>query len=171
MVQNTHCGNRDQLPFDLRHKAGPIQYTLAPGATRVQIATEKARLKPIIVAALRPYLQRKTPSRLLHAEISSTYIKAAFFKAGEILACNHAPAPDALEYSFAELGALYLRMIPVFARGQPIKSADLHLHDLALNRRIDLLVRQLYTGAADRNRFGAIMYEQFRDRDRAPRAH
>jgi hypothetical protein len=25
MIQNTHYGNRDQLPFDLRHKAGPIQ--------------------------------------------------------------------------------------------------------------------------------------------------
>jgi hypothetical protein len=158
MVQNTHYGDRDRLPFDLRHKAGPIQYTLAPGATKAQIGAERARLKPILVAALRPYLQLKAPSRPLHAEIPSTYIKAAFFEPGEILARNHAPAPDAIEYSFAEGQALYVRMIPVFERTQSVKSAD--LHDLVLNRRIDLLARQLYTGAADRNRFGAITYEQ-----------
>jgi hypothetical protein len=91
MLQNTHCGNRDQLPFDLRHKVGPIRYTLAPGATRVQIATVRARLKPILVAALRPYLQRETPSRPLHAGMWSTYIKAARFEAGEILAAIARP--------------------------------------------------------------------------------
>jgi hypothetical protein len=158
MVQNTHYADREQLPFDLRHKAGPIQYALAPGATKAQIGAEKARLRPILVAALRPYLQRKAPARPLHTDIPSTYMKAAFFEPGEILAHNHAPEPDAIEYSFADLRALYLRMIPVFERGQLIKSAD--LHDLALNRQIDLQVRQRYTGAADRNRFGAITYEQ-----------
>jgi hypothetical protein len=158
MVQNTHYGDRDQLPFDLRHKAGPIQYTLAPGATKAQIGAERARLKPILVAALRPYLQLKAPSRPLHAEIPSTYIKAAFFEPGEILARNHAPEPDAIEYGFAERQALYLRLIPPLARTQPLKVTD--LYELALNRQIDLLVRQLYTGTADRNRFGAIVYEQ-----------
>ena len=28
MVQNTHYGEREDLPFDLRHKAGPIQFNL-----------------------------------------------------------------------------------------------------------------------------------------------
>lgn len=157
MVQNTHYGDRDELPFDLRHKAGPIQYSLAPDATKTQIAAEKARLRPILVAALRPYLKQKSASRPLHDEIPSTYIKAAFFEPGEILASNHAPPPDAIDYSFAERRALYLRLIPVFARVEPLKDAD--LNDLALKRQIDLLVRQLYTGLADRNRFGAIVYE------------
>ena len=158
MIQNTHYGDRDQLPFDLRHKAGPIQYSLVPSATKDQIAAEKARLKPILVNALRPYLIQKSPSRAVHPEIPSTYIKAAFFEPGEILARNHAPEPDAIEYSFAERQALYLRLIPAVARTQPLKVTD--LHELALNRQIDLLVRQLYTGTADRNRFGAIVYEQ-----------
>ena len=30
MVQNTHYGDRETLPFDLKHKAGPIQFCLAP---------------------------------------------------------------------------------------------------------------------------------------------
>jgi hypothetical protein len=66
MVQNAHYGDRDQLPFDLRHKAGPIQYTLAPGATKEQIAAERARLRPTLVAALRPYLKKQTSSRPFH---------------------------------------------------------------------------------------------------------
>lgn len=157
MIQNTHYGDREGLPFDLRHKAGPIQYSLAPDATKPQIAAEMAKLKPVLVAALKPYLKQQAPARPKHKEITSTYVKAAFFEPGEILASNHAPDPDYIEYSFAERRALYLRLIPGFARTQPLKDAD--LHDLARNRQIDLLVRQQYTGLADRNQFGAIVYE------------
>jgi hypothetical protein len=39
MVQNRYFGARDDLPFDLKHKAGPIQYSLAPDATKQQIET------------------------------------------------------------------------------------------------------------------------------------
>jgi hypothetical protein len=56
MVQNRHYGSRDDLPFDLKHKAGPIQYTLAPDATKADIVAEKAKLKGQFVTALRPYL-------------------------------------------------------------------------------------------------------------------
>jgi hypothetical protein len=157
MIQNTHYGDREGLPFDLRHKAGPIQCCLAPDATKPQIAAEMAKLKPVLVAALRPYIKQQIPARAAHAEIPSTYIKAAFFEPGEVLANNHAPEPDFIEYSFAERRALYLRLIPAVARVSPLKDAD--LYDLAQNRQVDLLVRQLYTGLPDRNRFGAIVYE------------
>jgi hypothetical protein len=157
MIQNTHYGDREGLPFDLRHKAGPIQYSLAPDSTNSQIAAEMAKPKPVLVAALRPYLKQHMPAQAAHEEIPSTYIKAAFFDPREILANNHAPEPDHIEYSFAERRALYLRLIPTFARTSPLKDAD--LHDLARNRQIDLLVRERYTGLADRNRFGALVYE------------
>jgi hypothetical protein len=157
MIQNTHYGDREGLPFDLRHKAGPLQYLLAPDSTKPQIAAEMAKLKPVLVAALRPYIRQHVTVQAAHEEIPSTYIKAAFFDASEILATNHAPEPDHIEYSFAERRALYLRLIPTFARTSPLKEAD--LHDLARNRQIDLLVRERYTGLADRNRFGAIVYE------------
>jgi hypothetical protein len=62
MVQNTHYGNRDDLPFDLRHKAGPIQFTLAPDATKAEITAERAKLKGAFVSALRPHLKVKPAS-------------------------------------------------------------------------------------------------------------
>ncbi|MBR0755662.1 hypothetical protein JQ604_26100 [Bradyrhizobium jicamae] len=60
MVQNTHYGNRDALPFDLRHKAGPVQFNLAPGAKKAEIEAEQKKLVSQLVVALRPYLERAT---------------------------------------------------------------------------------------------------------------
>jgi hypothetical protein len=159
MVQNVHYGDRDLLPFDLRHKAGPIQYKLAPAASKEQIVAERTRLRAALLLALRPYLSRHQGSRKPppHDEVSSSYNSGVFFSRQEILARNHAPPPDAIDYYFDGNSALYLRLVPVYARQQELKIAD--LFDLALNRRIDLLLRNTYAGAVDRNRFGAIVYE------------
>ena len=56
MVQNTHYGDRERLPFDLRHKAGPIQYSLVPDASRKEIEAEGAKLRDVLIDALKPYL-------------------------------------------------------------------------------------------------------------------
>ena len=44
LVQNTHYGNRSDLPFDLQHKGSPIQYRLAPDASADERKAEKAKL-------------------------------------------------------------------------------------------------------------------------------
>jgi hypothetical protein len=56
-----------------------------------------------------------------------------------------------------EARALYLRLIPRNARASLIKLT--RLYDDVLNRRIDLLLRNLYMGVGDRNAHGAIAYE------------
>ncbi|MCZ7888919.1 hypothetical protein [Agrobacterium salinitolerans] len=48
MVQNTFYGGREDLPFDLRGKAGPLQFSLAPDAD----ANEKARVSKALAAAI-----------------------------------------------------------------------------------------------------------------------
>jgi hypothetical protein len=55
-VQNVHYGEREDLPFDLKHKAGPIQFRLPPDATKSQISTERAKLRGYFVKHFRPYL-------------------------------------------------------------------------------------------------------------------
>src|ERR1700730_10333745 len=157
MVQNTYYGDRDQLPFDLRHKAGPIQYSLAPNANREQIAAEHNKLKPVLIAAVKPYLKQKTESRPLHTEIPHTYTKAAFAQPHETIASNGAPGSDLIDYNFAEARALYLRLIPKYAPAEQLRVTQ--LSDLARNRRIDQLARQRYTGMSSRNRLGAVVYE------------
>ena len=157
MIQNNYYGDGDALPFDLRQKSWPLQFTLGPKATKEEIKSARAKLKTQFIAALRPYLTMAKAAEPAHVEILSTFTKAAFFRPDEILAKNHAPAPDAIDYRFSQTRALYLRLIPMRARGTPLKLTQ--LYDDVLNRRVDLLLRNLYMGFGERNAHGAISYE------------
>ena len=157
MVQNNHYGDGDALPFDLRQKSWPLQFTLAPGASKDAIKEERAKLKTQFIVALRPYLTMTAVAPPPHVETPFVGSKAVFFDGHEVIARNHAPEPDAIEYRFAEPKALYLRLIPTVARATPLKLAG--LHNDVVNRRVDLLLRNLYMGVGDRNVHGAITYE------------
>ncbi|MGJ4941407.1 hypothetical protein ACQR1W_12610 [Bradyrhizobium sp. HKCCYLS1011] len=157
MVQNRHYGDGGELPFDLRQKSWPLHFDLAPDSTKAQIASERAKLRAQFVAALRPYLSMAGPSRPGHEPIPSTFTKAVFHAEGEILARNHAPAPDTIDYHFAQRRGMYLRLMPVAARDADLKLT--RLHEDVLNRRVDLLLRNGMAAAADRNAYGAIAYE------------
>jgi hypothetical protein len=52
MVMNEHYGNRADLPFDLHSKAGPITFTLAPGADRKTITAVSRQLTSRLIEAL-----------------------------------------------------------------------------------------------------------------------
>jgi hypothetical protein len=126
MVQNRHFGERDDLPFDLKHKAGPIQYALRPNATKAQIATEKARLRGEFVTALRPYLSRAASAPAsTFPETPSTTSPAFFFDPSEVLARIGVKNVDEIEYRFAEPQAFYLRLIPTKARPTSLKMTEL----------------------------------------------
>ncbi len=157
MVQNRHYGDGGELPFDLRQKSWPLHFDLAPDSTKPQIAFERAKLKAQFVTALRPYLSMARSSQPGHEPIPSTVTKAVFHADGEILARNHAPAPDAIDYFFAQRRAMYLRLMPVEAREADLKQT--RLYEDVLNRRVDLLLRNGMAAAADRNAYGAIAYE------------
>lgn len=124
MVQNTHYGDREELPFDLKHKAGPIQYRLAPDATRKEIEAERAKLRAIVIEALKPYLTpgAAPPVTAPFKEVPSTTTSAFFWLPGAVLAhvgstrpaaLRHpSEAEDAIDYRFDELRAFYLRLLP-----------------------------------------------------------
>src|SRR5262245_48192955 len=56
MVMNEHYGSREGLPFDLRHRAGPLLYRLPPDAKRDEIDSARRELSLVLANALRPYL-------------------------------------------------------------------------------------------------------------------
>ena len=60
MVMNDHYGTRNDLPFDLRAKAGPILFTLAPEADKQTITQEKAKLKGKLKEAITLCLAERT---------------------------------------------------------------------------------------------------------------
>jgi hypothetical protein len=88
MVQNQHYGSRDDLPFDLKHKAGPIPYALAPDASRAEIAAEKTKIRGLFVTALRPYLASAAGAVAAFSETQSTGTPATFFGAPRKMATS-----------------------------------------------------------------------------------
>ncbi len=157
LVQNRHFGEREDLPFDLKHKAGPIQFTLPPNATAAQIEAEKAKLRSVLVTALRPYLQLQGVAKVAFQERAATANPAVFVGPDEVLARVGVKGTDEIEYTFAESRAFYLRLIPTTARAEAIKYTE--LYELARQRQLDTLLRAQYTTVGDRNRFGGIAYE------------
>ena len=135
MVQNTHYGDREGLPFDLKHKAGPIQYRLAPDASRKEIEAERAKLRAVLIEALKPYLGRgATPAaNAPFEEVPSTATSAFFWQPGEVLshlgstgpaALRHpTEAEDAIDYRFDARRAFYLRLLRASRRAPACVSA------------------------------------------------
>lgn len=157
MVQNTHYGNRDALPFDLKHKAGPIQFSLAPGAEKAEIEAEQKKLVSQLVVALRPYLERATAQTgAPFQEATSTTSPALFFNVAEVLGRVGTGTEDEIEYRFGETSVFYLRVMPAAAR-PPLKQTQ--LMDIASRHRPDVLSPYRYNGHLDRNRHGVVAVE------------
>lgn len=57
MILNEAYGTRDDLPFDLKHKAGPIIYRLESSASKSKISNEKLSLAGKLKTALREMLK------------------------------------------------------------------------------------------------------------------
>jgi hypothetical protein len=88
MVMNESYGTRDELPFDLKHKAGPITYNLAGDATNEQIASEKTKLVGILRVALGEIVvaHAKGLLRPFEEAQSAGDNPGRYFKADEVLA-------------------------------------------------------------------------------------
>lgn len=123
MVLNTHYGNREFLPFDLAHKAGPILFELPPDADKAKRNMVASALKNDFVAALRPYLQ-PLPSNSdapTFRSIPSTISPVAYYKANEPLAAfGSIQDGDHKEYSYPHGRGFYLRVMPRVPQARPI---------------------------------------------------
>ena len=168
MVQNTHFGNRETLPFDLRHKAGPIQYNLAPDAPKDEVKRAAAGMTGQFVAMLRPFLKMGDigDERQQFAETPTSSSQAAFWKPGETLARYgeentdwgfSGRQSDRVEYSFDARSAFYLRLIPTKPLPNELRVTD--LLDLVNGRKVLVLTRAASAALPDRNRHGAICFE------------
>lgn len=164
-VQNVHYGDRQELPFDLKHKAGPIQFRLTPDTTKSQIAAERAKLRGEFVNALRPYMSSgltttEPPGKF--EEIRSTTSMAFFWDPSEVIASRVVPGrrgdEDAtIEYRFNEPRAFYLRLIPTVSRTKALRVTT--LVEVVQRQRLQVLTRTAYGATAGQNRFGAVAYE------------
>jgi hypothetical protein len=166
-VQNVHYGEREELPFDLKHKAGPIQFRLAPNAAKSQIAAERAKLRGDFIKALRPYLRSghttTEPPREFEETPSTTSIAFFWDPPYEALATAVVPSEKlsggdvTIEYRFEEPRAFYLRLIPIVPLARPLRRTA--LVDVVRRRPVQVLTRTPYGAMPCVNRFGAIAYK------------
>lgn len=111
MVLNTHYGDRESLPFDLRHKAGPIMYDLEPGADKEKRNRVQTELTKNLKVAIRDCIQQVAdePSAV-HVEIPRGSTVAQYFQDNEVLAVRENMGGLELKYEVKPL--LYMRIIP-----------------------------------------------------------
>ncbi len=164
MVMNEHYGAREDLPFDLRHKAGPILYRLAPDADKKTIEAEKRRLAGELVNALRPYLSAPATAAVpAFKETPSKVNPAVYFDIGEHLAKVGEPGVDEIQFSYSSTNGLYLRLISTRSFTAPIPLAQL----LALvknHRYLQPLHDRHREGFQRINKYGVIICEPNRNR-------
>jgi hypothetical protein len=157
MIFNSHYGDRSDLPFDLRHKAGPIIFNLPPDANKAAITSARRELKSILVEALRPYMTlTRTPGSVTpnFRETPSNQNPAVYFKHAEVLARVGVAKVDEIEFRYESEHGFYLRVIPTTSRSQPLSLSE-------LQGRVPLGLQPLWVkrdGLFGRNGYGAISY-------------
>jgi hypothetical protein len=161
MVLNEAYGDRESLPFDLRHKGGPIIFNLPADSNKEQITRVRAQLVGDFKSALRDCLNSKRSSiestlQNPHVEIPSISSCAQYFKPKEVLV-KHRTMNVEDDTLFYEPGALiYLRIIPTEAMGS-LKEPE--ISDLICKLKVSpLRFRQEDSIFHGRNKYGGMIY-------------
>lgn len=117
MVLNRHYGDREDLPFDLQSKAGPLIFDLSPDAHKDQIARAAKELKAQLKDALKPYIHagvQRAQAAVPFPEAKAQDGQARFRDRGEPLgvqwSCSGFGSGE--EIFMAEGPTLWLRLMP-----------------------------------------------------------
>jgi len=156
-VMNTHYGAATELPFDLRTRRHPIQYCLAPDASRETIRIEQNKLAGQLAAILKLYLEQ--PSRAAnnsHVETPSTAKRGWFWANNEVIVPHddRYMRPDAYA-NFSSV--VYFRCIPKI---QLAELSSQQAYDAAVKLR-PLLSSGGYSPS--RNKWGAVSHSIAKD--------
>jgi hypothetical protein len=118
MVLNRHYGDREDLPFDLQSKAGPLIFDLPPDADKHQIAKAAKQLKGQLKDALKPYIdvqiqhvQAAVPFPEAKAQDGPARFRARGEPLGVQWSCLGFGSEE--EIFLAEGPALWLRLMPI----------------------------------------------------------
>lgn len=158
-IMNTHFGEPDDLPFDLRIRRHPVRYRLEPKADPETIAVERKKLVNELVGILKSYLASppaKQPDK--HVETPSTALRGMFWEPNEpLVRANDSGRRREVSWSGRRL--LYFRCIPLTALPQ-LSSRD------AVEMTTQLWPLVSSNGCSrSRNKWGALSYSVAPDGD------
>jgi len=161
MVMNEHYGNRDDLPFDLRHKAGPVMYRLAPDGDAEEVSKVKRQFAGVMKRALKdmlPLIVAPTQAFVPTASIAGD--PSRYFDPTKPLVSRGSPLTRGKQQEFRvpTIPLLYLRVSPLRAMS-PLKRADA----VDLIRQEPLRLESLYyrstSASFEANEYGAVAFD------------
>jgi hypothetical protein len=141
------------LPFDLKHKAGPITYNLPAGATKKEIEAEQANLVAILRVALNEILAAVAKGLLRPVE----EVQAAddspgrYFQKGEVLAQR-----GDTEYKCNSDALFYMRILPT---GEQPLLARTEAMQMVMSGNLGVLNDRARGWSQAQNRYGVIVFE------------
>jgi hypothetical protein len=163
MVMNEHFGSLQDLPFDLRHKAGPITYKLPPGSRPGEVNYVSARtrlgaeLRSALLELLASHGTDNAESRAFKAASSGSEGPHYFLESGApvvIRAMSTQEAP--LSFFVPKTSLIYLRVMPTIA--QPLLSRPQAI-EITSGKLPDFSSHYRFGGQAWPNEFGAIILD------------
>jgi hypothetical protein len=155
LVFNSHYGWQEDLPFSVRNQADAIAFTLPRNAGRSEIEQERKKLTARLLSAIDRCVQEPEPSSEQISATPSTFNKAAYFQAGEVLAQASESSGQVASYSYSTDTFCYLRLMPMPKLERPLVLAT--LSDVV--HRAPLLSRQPGGALSGTNAYGAIGFE------------
>ena len=117
MVMNNHYGRRDDMPFDLGHKSGPILYRLAHDASKQEIEAQKKKLVATLAEALRQYVPK--PVQMPFPEMKPQIGQGIYFKDRRALG-EDKNSGDKGKFELPFRSVMWLRVIPCAKLEMPL---------------------------------------------------
>lgn len=159
MVMNTAYGDRESLPFNLKHKAGPILFSLNPKSTKEDLLQVERLLSSELRVAIRDCIaalgKKESANIPKHVEVEARAKSSVYFNFGEVIA-ERKHSGKLFQVLFHQGPVLYLRVVPEFS-GPELKRAE--IKDIVFGIKIRPLRAFVGSGESwELNRFGGITY-------------
>jgi len=159
MVFNTSYGDRESLPFNLKHKAGPIFFSLNPESTKEDLLQAERSLSSELKVAIRDCvaaLSKKVNANIAkHTEVEPRAKSSVYFNFGEVIA-ERKHGGKLFQVLFHQGPVFYLRVIPEFSVPE-LKRAE--IKHIVFGIKINPLGGPVGGGASwEMNQFGGITY-------------
>ena len=165
MVLNTAYGERDDLPFDLRHKAGPIMYCLEEGAGKATKEVTHKQLVGQLKTALRAFLQVHLPATPLFQRTPAVANDASrYFQSKDAIVERQGNyIQSAASFSVQDGPLLYLRVSSL----KPVKLLSFpDALDATEHGQLCPFSQERGSSTMVVNSFGAISYNAIEDQNR-----
>lgn len=165
MVMNSAYGEREDLPFDLKHKAGPIMYRLEEGADRATKEVANKQLVGEFKTALRAFLEVPLPATPLFERTLAVADDASrYFKITDALVDRQGSySQSAASFSVQDGPLLYLRMSP----SKQVKILSFpDVLDAVKQGHLQPFTSSWSSQNTEVNSFGAIAYNAIEDENR-----